>query len=261
MTGPRALLADLTAWAVETPWCDWLELAGSMARGADDGASDIDAGLGVEPADDDGQDAVAGLVARRDAVLAAVLRLAPVADSLVQPFGPRADHLVVQYTDGRQLSLVVMPAADRPGLPPGSRAVLDRSGRLSREHRPASWAATPEQLREHAFLAWWAVRDARKHAARGSGWRAAEALHEARTHAWVLLAERAGLAYPTHGVVAVQNAGVPVPDGWEATLPAGTGPAALDRATRASAGLLAPLTAPHGVDGLAALVRAELAAG
>ena len=260
MSGPRALLADLTAWATGTPWCDWLELAGSMARGADDEASDIDAGLGVEPADD-GQDAGAGLAARRDAVLAAVLGLAPVADSLVQPFGPRADHLVVQYADGRQLSLVVMPSEDRPGLPPGSRAVLDRSGRLSREHRPATWSATPEQLREHAFLAWWAVRDARKHAARGSGWRAVEALHEARTHAWVLLAERSGLAFPTHGVVGVQNAGVPVPTGWEATLPAGTEPVELDRAARAAAEVLGPLTASRGVDGLAALVRSELGAG
>lgn len=76
-TGPWRLAHQLTDWASAQEWCDWLELAGSLGRGAGDKLSDIDAGLGVTGESFD--DAVA-------ATVRAARGFAPVADSLVQSF-------------------------------------------------------------------------------------------------------------------------------------------------------------------------------
>lgn len=47
--GPSELVAQLADWAQDTAWVDWLELAGSLGRGAGDHWSDVDAGIGVNP--------------------------------------------------------------------------------------------------------------------------------------------------------------------------------------------------------------------
>ncbi|WP_298327362.1 hypothetical protein [Haloactinopolyspora sp.] len=247
-SGPWRLVESLTRWAEATPWCDWLELGGSLGRGAGDADSDVDAGVGVELAD-------ASYLERRDAALAAARTFAPVADELVQHLGSDerpADHLVMQYTDGRQLSLVVMAAQNRPGLPPGSRALLDRTGRLAEPYVPDVATAKPERQREWAFLAWWALTDVAKHAKRGSVWRAVESLHEARTHAWRLHAARADLDYPAFGVISVENAAAAVPTEMGATLPAADPSSIIAAAVRLSR-VLDRLTESAGVAG----VRAE----
>lgn len=251
--GPWEIVDALTRWAGATPWCDWVELGGSLGRGAGDAESDVDAGLGVLL---DG----ASYRERRDAALAAATGFAPVADELIQHLGSDdrpADHLVVQYADGRQLSLVVMPAENRPGLPPGARALFDRSGRLGQPYTPPSTHASAEQLREWAFLAWWALADVAKHARRGLTWRALESLHEARSCLWRLHAAGAGLDYPEFGVVSVQNAGLAAPPGIERTLPAAE-PASVLAAARSLCDVLDPLAAAHGVAGVRAEARRRL---
>ncbi|HEY9408025.1 MAG TPA: hypothetical protein VIP77_00465 [Jiangellaceae bacterium] len=252
--GPWEIVERLRGWAADTPWCEWVELGGSLARGAGDAWSDVDAGLGVLT------DGVA-FAERRDIALAAAGTFAQVADTLVQPYGTGdrpADHLVVQYADGRQLSLVVMPAENRPGLPPGSRAVLDRAGRLSTPYVPPVASADAGQVREWAFLAWWALADVAKHARRASVWRAIGALDEARTHVWQVHAAALGLDYPGYGAVSVENAAGASPAGIEQTLPAAATAPAILAAARALADVLDPLAAAHDVDGVRAEARRRL---
>lgn len=110
VAGQRSLLESLITTAENEPAFRWLELGGSLARGAGDELSDIDAGLGVA---DDGWDE--GLAAAAAAVRAA----GPVADEFRQRFpgkdGQPTWHLFTLYETGLQLSLVVMPASWRPG--------------------------------------------------------------------------------------------------------------------------------------------------
>lgn len=253
---PWEIVDALTAWAERTPWCDWVELAGSLGRGAGDRVSDVDAGLGVVL---DG----ATYDERRDTALAAAREYAVVADELIQHLGSPerpADHLVLQYADGRQLSLVVMTADSRPGVAPGSRPVFDRSGRLAAPFTPSTLHASGEVLREWAFLGWWALADVAKHAARGRVWRAIESLHEARTFVWRLHAAELGVDYPVFGAVSVQNADLPEPAGLAATLPVAAEPPAVAAAARALGDVLEPLAAPHAVDGVRAEALRRLAA-
>lgn len=253
---PREIVTALTTWAERTPWCDWVELSGSLGRGAGDRLSDVDAGLGVVLDD-------ATYEERRDAALVAARGYAVVADELIQHLGSPdrpADHLVLQYADGRQLSLVVMPAQNRPGLPPGARAAFDRSGRLAEPYAPPVLHATDELRREWAFLGWWGLADVAKHAARGRVWRAIESLHEVRTFVWRLHAAELGVDYPAFGAVSVQNADLPEPAGLDATLPATAEPEAVVVAAWALGDVLEPLAAPHAVDGVRAEALRRLAA-
>ena len=249
-TGPWRLAAQLTAWAEGVAWCEWLELAGSLGRGAGDEMSDVDAGLGVSDSVPYDQ--------ARDQALAAAHEFAPVADSLAQPYGAGIDHLIVQYADGRQLSLVVFPAAFRKGLPPGSLPLLDRGGVLEQPWLPESVAASLDQQREWAFLAWWGLGDVAKHARRGSVWRALSSLQEVRDLVWQLHAAQLGVDYPLFGAVSVSNAGLPAPAHLEASLPASADAAEILRAATALAGVLDPLAAPFATEGVRGIVLARL---
>ena len=241
-TGPWRLVRRLEAWAAATPWVDWLELAGSLGRGAGDERSDVDAGIGVSA----GQP----LESLAQQALQAVRGFAAVTDELVQPWGDGNVHLVVQYTDGRQLSLVVLPTTYREGLPPGATALLDRTGALSQPRRPGAADASPEQQREWAFLAWWGLADVVKHAERGRPWRAITSLNEVRDLAWRLHAAELGVEYPIFGAVSVENADLPAPQGISATLPLSAEIVGILTAARAMARVLDPLTAELGIRGL-----------
>ncbi|MVA76558.1 hypothetical protein GC722_11050 [Auraticoccus sp. F435] len=237
-SGPGELLDLLTAWVARTPWVDWLELGGSLGRGAGDEHSDVDAGVGVT-----GED-------RLDAVAAAVGSFAPVAAVLREPFGSGSTHLLTVYRDGRQLSLVVMAAEARTGLPPQSLALLDRSGRLSTSLDPARWEPDADRLREWTFLACVGAADALKHARRGSVWRAVRCLEEARGLYLQLVAAQQQVVFAGFGVVSLENAGRPVPAGLAATLVDAPRPAAVADAVAALVALLQPFVTEHGLDGL-----------
>ena len=161
---------------------------------------------------------------------------------------PPVDHLIIQYEDGRQLSLVVSPGHLRPGLPPGARAPFDRTGQLAAAWHPDSLKATQRELREWGFLAWWALLDVVKHTERRTLWRAVTALDEARGLTWKLHAAALGVDYPMFGAVSVDNANLAAPQGLEKSLPARLDPAAITAGARALAATLAPLTADLDVD-------------
>ncbi|MFC7620599.1 hypothetical protein [Microlunatus sp. GCM10028923] len=232
---PAELVQRLTDWAARQPWVDWLELGGSLGRGAGDAWSDLDAGIGVTGDD---------LDVRRDEAVQAVSSFAPVAGTLVQGW-QSGSHCIVAYRDGRQLSLVVAPADFRSGRPPESRALLDRTGRLA-DPVPAERLATdPETLREWEFLAWIAIGDAARHAVRGHRWRALRSLTEARDLVWQLWGADRGVVYPAFGVVSVENAGLPEPPGMAATHPADLDQESLVDAAESLSRVLAELRTDH----------------
>ncbi|HEX4444176.1 MAG TPA: hypothetical protein VHZ81_11440 [Galbitalea sp.] len=246
METPSELLDQLVAWANRTAWLDWVALGGSLGRGAGDRLSDIDAGAGVlvGPSRFD---------ELRDETLAAVSEFATVADSIIQPLGTEdrvADHLIVQYRDGRQLSLVVSRAEQSRGLAPQSLALVDKSGRLLALRPTSEFDPDPRTLREWSFVAWISLGDAARHASRGAGWRAVQSLTEARDLGWQLFASDRGIPYPAFGAVSVQNAGLATEAGMDATLPTSLARDDLLEAVRALATVLVELTAGRGVDGL-----------
>lgn len=186
----------------------WVELGCSVAAGRGDGWSDLDAGLGW------GGDLADGIEAGE----ALVRTIGVVDDLLVHELAGRAAphrRLAVQFTSGVQLDLVVMLARDRPGLPPGSVALLDRDGTLAEPwvpsiHEPPD-AAT---LREWAFLGWWALGDAGKYLARGAVHEAAAQVAEARSAALRLHAAARHLPYAVFGLTTLLDAPEPALPMW-----------------------------------------------
>ncbi|MGI5191475.1 hypothetical protein ACQEVI_25275 [Promicromonospora sp. CA-289599] len=247
--GPAELVERLTAWARETPWVEWLELAGSLGRGAGDEYSDIDAGVGLL----DG-----GVLG---AVQQAVTEFAPAAAVLRQPFGPETTHLVCIYQDGRQLSLVVMPSATRTGLAPEALALVDKLDRLSTSLDRAMWDPDADGRRQWAFLACIAAGDALKHARRGTCWRALRSLTEARDLYLQLVAAQERVVFPQFGAVSLENAGRPVPERLAATLVDSPDPDAIADAVQALLSLLAPFVAEHGLEELCRALRLDLRQG
>lgn len=251
-SGPDALVERLRAWGEATEWCDWIELSGSLGRGAGDSWSDLDAGAGVTWQGTSFDDRV-------DDVLAAVGAFAPVADvEATGRFGDTARHLQIQYADGRQLSLVVMADDARPGLPPESTALVDKSGRLATSWTPSS-ARIPDTFhRERLFLVWWTLGDVAKHTRRGMTWRAIEALHESRGYLWQLVAADARLVYPAFGAVTVQNAGIEPPPGIEETVPSSAEPTDILRAARRLADVTDAVAPRDDVAGVRAITLAKI---
>jgi hypothetical protein len=235
MTGadPRALVAALSDWARNTDWVDWVEIGGSIGRGAGDELSDVDAGIGVH--------ALADHPGRIDDARDAIAKFAPVAAALTQPMGD-ATHLICVYEDGRQISLVVFDEEVRTGLPPQAVATVDKSGRLSRELGQTRWDADEATVREWTFLAWIAIGDAARHRLRDHPWRALKALTDARDHLWQLWAHTHGLPFPMFGAVTVENADADLPPGIEATHPNDLSPKAIHSALTALGHLLEPYT-------------------
>jgi hypothetical protein len=233
VSAQRDLLNFLLDAAQADPAIRWLELGGSLARGAGDELSDIDAGLGI--ADVRWPDAV-------EAVRETIRSAGPIADEFTQPFGRKDGqngwHLVTLYASGLQLSLVVQPASWRAGLPPQAVALYDIDGQLARPWTPDVAHATGETAREWASLAWLALGDLVKYLDRGSVWEARSQLEVARSQTWKLWAAGLGAVYPEFGLTSVLDTpGGAVPPGIEFTT-AGIDPAAVRMAAAALAGVL-----------------------
>ena len=219
-----AVLGGLIAAAELDPRIRFLELCCSIARGAGDGWSDLDLGLGV--ADDAWPAAIDDLgpllEALGDAVACTDHRIAAWGDAQHRRF-------VVVYRSGVQVDLVAMPAGDRPGLPDGSLALYDPDGRLATRFVSRLAAATAADVEEWTALAWLALLDLDKYVRRDSPWEALERLTEARAHVWRLWAVVQGLDYPSFGLTRLLDADPPaLPTGMAGTVPeVGLDPAAL----------------------------------
>jgi hypothetical protein len=246
----------------------------SLGRGAADALSDIDAALGVDA--ERGQAGADRVGTAEGMVVAALPELGPVVDVL-RHRTETADQLnlriFAQFADGTQLDLAVVAQADidirrraggAPDFVPLYRAsVLPDSPALNAEalagrEQPgcaqpgdaqpggeplAAFAVTGDQVREWAFLGWCALIDADKYLRRGSLWEAHNRLHQARHHIWALWAAAHGALYPWHGLSQVLDHDPDsLPPGIEATV-ASLDTADLYRAARASAEVLAVVSA------------------
>lgn len=180
----------LTAVEAEPRWATfWLSC--SVADGRGDALSDLDAALGWEP---DGLP--------EDPLVLSVIRSAgSVQDCLAHRLpGWTIDHrrFAVEYADGLQLDLVVLPAAQRSYLVPGEVVLHDPDGLLvpTGPLDPVSAETAAEWL----FLGWWALSDVAKYAARESWFEAAERLSDVRLAACRLWAVAAGARHPQFGL-------------------------------------------------------------
>jgi hypothetical protein len=220
------------------------ELQCSVARGAGDELSDLDAGLWV--ADEVSQVAVA-------AVPRLIRSVGEIVDVLEQPAAARP-YFFAQYADGTQLDLVVQPASRARGRVPNAIVLLDRNGLLSEPREPRSLHAGDEDLREWSFLAWLALSNLAKYLERGSLWEAWSQLEEARGHLLKLHAAHEGVAYPGFGLTSIlDEPAAQLPSGLETTI------ATLDATTlREAARALAGLLDRYGSPPLAAAVRTRL---
>jgi hypothetical protein len=254
----RDMLAAMLHVVELEPALRWFELGCSLARHAGDQLSDIDCAVGV--AGDQWAHAL-DLAARLAAAGGSV------SDTMRQVFpgrdGVQGWHLFTLYSDGAQLSLVLMPSTWRAGLPPGSVALYDADARLARPIRPAAADVDAATLREWAALGWIALGDLAKYLDRGSLWEAYARLQEARGEVFKLWA--AGLRcraqprgafdskidFPGYGLTSILDTpGESVPGQFDATV-AKLDATDLRRAAVACADLLAEAT-----DRVAPLLRA-----
>lgn len=250
----RDVLRRLLAAVEPDPTWRWVELSCSLARGAGDELSDVDAGIGVA---DDAWPAALSLV---EPLVAGLGEVVDVLHHALPGWNVRENphrHTFVQYADGVQLSLVAMPASSRPGLPPGAVALLDRDGRLATPITPGALTASDDTRREWSFFGWQALSDLDKYLRRGSLWEARQRLEEAREQVWRLWAAGRDVPYPVFGLTSVLDGDVPLPPRVDETV-AGLDAAALRRAALVTAELLTAVGAPSA---FASYVDGRLRAG
>ncbi len=191
LAAQRRVLSRLMDFCEADGRVRWPALSCSLARGAADRLSDVDAGIGVA---DGLVEQVTGELAGHD--------LGERVETLVQhwPGAHPMRRLFVQFTDDAQLDLVVMPAAARPGRAPDELALLDRDGQLARPFTPGADVVDAGTVRAWAFLGWAALTDLAKYLRRGSLWEAHARLEEARDRVWTLWAAGRGARYPAFGL-------------------------------------------------------------
>lgn len=229
----RLLRALIAAAEADERW-EALELGCSLPSGRADPDSDIDAGLwhgaAGRPSDDEVEMTVRGL---GDAI-----------EISAQPWNG-VPRWWVQYADGGQLDLVVLPAAERPGRPPGAVMLLDRSdGRFATEFEPSSLRVGPDEPRQWLLDGWEALSNVVKYLRRDSLLEAAEQLDRARQRVFQLWAAGEGVDYPALGLTSLLDAEqATLPPSIEVTYPT-VAPAAMADAAIALARLL-PLAGRH----------------
>lgn len=211
LAAQRDLLRGLLAFGQADPDVTWLVVGCSLARGAGDWLSDIDAAVGVL------DEQLPGAFLR---VRAAVDGLGELVESFHHQLPGLAlthERVFAQYAGRSQLDLVVYPATVFAGSIPNVVVLYDPEDLLAVPVAPDAGTPVvvpPEQIREWAFLGWCALADLGKYVRRGSAWEALERLHEARAQLWQLWAAVRGVPQPQYGLTSVLD--------WPpAVLPAG----------------------------------------
>jgi hypothetical protein len=278
-------MARLLDFCAAAPQVTSFSVGCSLGRGAADALSDIDAALGVASAADVGPveallvEALAGEAQAGEELAADGLAPAAPPDpatlvDLLRHQSSRDDQvrrIFAQFADRTQLDLAIVPQSGirlhaRPDFVPlYARVEAEPGAGPSREAAPSpaaspgrvpgppdagdaasAYAVTGEQVREWAFHGWIELLDIDKYLRRGSLWEAHERLHQVRHHIWMLWAAATGALYPWHGLSQVlDNDARNLPPGIEGTV-AGLDSAELRQAARASATLLATVSAAAG---------------
>ena len=142
----------------------WLEGCCSLAAGRGDEVSDVDAGIGYGAALDP-----ATLDSLGHELVHAAGEPIDVVAHVVPGWPPETRRFAVEYRNGVQLDLVLMPAARRVGLPTGDVAVVDKDGNLAQSWTPpVANPPTAAEAREWLLLGWWALSDVAKYVRRRS---------------------------------------------------------------------------------------------
>jgi hypothetical protein len=177
----------------------WLELGCSLGAGEGDDDSDLDVAVGYAGALSTEQ-----LHALGQSVVDAVGQTVGVLVHRMEGWPTELCRVAVEYADGVQLDLVLLPAEWREGRPDRTVVVVDKDGRLQVQWvPPSSQPPSPDLVREWMFLGWWALSAAAKYIKRGSLFEATEALSEVRKHALQLFAASRRIAYPAFGLVSL----------------------------------------------------------
>ncbi len=197
LAAQRAILRNLLAFCQSNPDARWLVIGCSLARGAADWLSDIDAALGI----DDEQFSVALPRIRR-----AVDGLAELIDSYHHQL-PSLDipheRTFAQYADRSQLDLVAYPASTAAGSIPNAVVLHDPGHLLAVPEPGPPDPVPPEQIREWAFRGWCALADVGKYLRRRSPWEALDRLNESRAQYWQLWAAARRIPSPRYGLTSV----------------------------------------------------------
>lgn len=194
-----ALLDSLARVVGGSDQLRWLELGCSLGAGDGDEDSDLDVGIGYAGALGIEQLGVLG-----ESIVKAAGPTIGVLAHRMEGWPPELCRFAVEYANGVQLDLVLLPAEWRQGRPDRTVVVIDKDGRLQVTWTPPS-SQPPEAMlaREWMFLGWWAVSAVAKYIKRGSLFEAAEALGEARKHALQLFAASRQVQYPALGLVSL----------------------------------------------------------
>ena len=217
---------------------EWLVLSCSVAAGRGDELSDLDLGLGHS-----GDDAPPV-----EQVTDVLRRLGDVIDVADQPWDD-CHRWWVQYADGGQIDLVVMPATTRSGRAPGEVALLDRAGRLQDTFTPSVFTASPDDPKHWLLDGWEALSNVSKYVRRNSSLEAVEQLARARQRVYQLWAVGERVPYPTFGLTSLlDESAACLPPTIEGTY-ARPDAAEIVDAALVLAGLL-PIAAEHAQPGL-----------
>jgi hypothetical protein len=201
----RLLRGLLDAIEPDPVW-EWAELSCSVAEGRGDAMSDLDLGLGHRGEQPPPVAAVTDL-------LTGLSDVVEVADAPWDDF----HRWWVQYENGGQVDLVVMPAAVRPGRAPGSVALLDRTGQLAETFTPGVWTACPDDPRRWLLDGWEALSNVNKYLRRGSVLEAVDQLARARQRIFQLWAAGEGVPYPSFGLTSLLDHPATLPPDIAAT--------------------------------------------
>jgi predicted nucleotidyltransferase len=192
-----------------------LQVQGSLGRGTGDQYSDLDVGLVI---------AEAAWPGFADELPALIRRLGDVVDDYYefQPYGatPQVLRSWIQYLNGIQLDLLVVPATTVLGSGPDGRTLFDPDGLLPRTDNPMRRSGAVDIAR-WSFICWGALAETAKNVARKRPVSAIEWLNSARRatiSCWAAAHDLDFAAY-ANVVAATMDVSGPWLDGLEETYP------------------------------------------
>jgi hypothetical protein len=193
----RTIMRGLVAYARTNDRVRVVVVGCSIGRGNADALSDVDALIGV--ADDaDWRDSLAAI----DVGLAGIAPILDLHSQFVSDAKRGAyRHTFIQYADGVQVDLVVLPAFAKRARDREWVVLYDPDGRVSGE--PEEHDPTSDQVRTWMFGGLGRLSAAAKYLTRGSLWEALAVLEAARADLWRLWAVAIGAPDPQYGITAV----------------------------------------------------------
>jgi hypothetical protein len=214
----------------------WFAVSCSLGAGRGDELSDIDCAIGF--AESLGFDEVEVL---GDELVVSIGDVADMLINVAEGWQPDTRRFGVEYVDGLQLDLVLMPARRISGLRDGELAIVDKDGVFAVGATSSLYGPPGERLvREWALMAWWWVSDVAKYLTRRSMFEASERIALVRYYALRLFAAASHVPYPVYGLASLLDyEPFELPDGLADTYPVPDNDVSAAAAASAVAALLA----------------------